>query len=198
MTNPALINARAPLPLQRPLELVQLIAQDQIMDSVTLDLLYQKHRQRAVMLLARSRVDPNPADPLYGYRDLAQYIAQGFNEPFDNMDLYLRLLACAQAENSALPSITHMTRLMSMVWESNIVPPQHEQAFHHACHHVSESLCYDIGKFATDSMKSIAQTLRVELQVQMGYEKDTPEAEPQKPPEDVPAFTIEPGKPTLH
>jgi hypothetical protein len=134
---------------------------------------FQHHHATAVMLLARSKIEKRPDDPYYGYRDLARYIHDGIREPFDHKELYLRMMACAKAERLPLPSIGHMQALMAMVWDAQAIPPQYESQFHQVCHHVSEALCYDIGSFATDSMKSLAATLRVDLQVSLGYQNET-------------------------
>jgi hypothetical protein len=153
------------------------------------------------MMLARSRIDPHPHDPMYGYRDLARYVQDGFKEPFDRTDLYLRLLAAAKAERTALPTLTHMQALMSMVWESDMIPAKYETEFQSVCHHISETLCFDIGKYATESMKALAQTLRVELNVQMGYEQDeSPKMEvSQEAPAKEETQTMPlTGKPTIH
>lgn len=154
------------------------------MDSTYLREVFESHHRKTVAILSNAKSKPDKADPLYGYSDLATYVSQGFKEPLDRTDLYLRLLACSRAERMALPSIAHMRALMSAVWANDLVPPKYRHTFEHICHQVSESLCYDIGKFATDSMKSVAATLHVEITVELGYQSQ----------EDTPVMTQEPQK----
>lgn len=156
------------------------------MSDTAMDQAFQHHYSTAVMMLARSKIDRRPNDPYYGYRDLAKYVHTGLTEPLDTSDVYLRLLAVCKAERTPLPTLGHMQALMSMVWDTSAIPVTMEQDFHQICHRVNETLCFEIGQFATDSMKALAATLRVDLQVQMGYqnEPDAPAAAPQ--PESAP------------
>jgi hypothetical protein len=159
---------------------------------------FELHHSTAVMMLARSKIDKRPNDPYYGYRDLARYVHAGLAEPLDTKDVYLRLLACAKAERLPLPTIGHMQALMSMVWNENAIPSGVEQEFHRICHSVNEALCFEIGQFATDSMKALAATLRVDLQVHMGYQNEPSEPPVQAEVEKTIPLVTPDGKPTLH
>lgn len=141
------------------------------MSDPQLDRAFQQLHAAAVMILAKSKIEKRPADPYYGYRDLARFVHEGLKEPFDSDHLYLRLLAACKAERSALPTLGHMQALMSLVWGIE-VDPRYAHEFAQVCHRISETLCYDVGMFATDSMRALAATLKVDLQVQLGYSED--------------------------
>jgi hypothetical protein len=165
---------------------------------------FEHHHSTAVMMLARSKIERRPNDPYYGYRDLARYVHAGLTDPMDKQDMYLRLLACAKAERLALPSLGHMQALMSMVWDAHAIPAHLEADFHEVCHRVNETLCYEIGKFATDSMKALAATLRVDLQVKMAYDETqeptqgvAPAPQPEADTKAAPSAN-DGSKPTLH
>ena len=178
------------------------------MNSTYLNHAFEQHHQKAVMILGRHRANPNNGDGRLGYQELAAYVAEGFTEPVERTDLYLRLLACVRAERLPLPSVVHMRGLMAAIWNSDTVPPEHGQDFEQVCSSISESICYDIGKYATDSMQSIAHTLRVHLEVQMefqmggnsDYQKSSSmiqEPHQTDAPNSKPLTKVE-GKPTLH
>jgi hypothetical protein len=163
------------------------------MSDPQLDRAYQQLHATAVMILAKSKINKRLHDPYYGYRELAAFVHEGVTDPLDEDQLYLRLLAACKAERSALPTLGHMQALMSLIWSIDVAP-KHEQAFSQVCHRVNEALCYEIGMFATDSMKSVAACLHVDLQVQMGYAEE-PAAATIAPPEQSPeVLTSDSGK----
>jgi hypothetical protein len=179
------------------------------MSDPQLDRAYQQLHATAVMILAKSKIDKKPHDPYYGYRNLARFVHEALNtEPVDYDQVYLRLLAAAKAERSALPTLGHMQALMALVWDMTI-PPAHECEFAQVCQRVNEALCYEIGMFATDSMKAVAATLHVDLQVQMGYAEEaaaatiappeqTAEAPPSESGKEQEGDKAQPPKPFLH
>lgn len=141
------------------------------MDSASLHQEYSNHLQKVVDILAYTGTESPEAVQGRLYATLAGYVAVGFTEPIDRTDLYLRLLACTRAEQLPLPSVRHMQALMTQIWNGK-VPHQGGLVLQELCQHISEVLCYEIGKFATESMQAIAATLRVDLQVELGYEQD--------------------------